>query len=95
MTSKKDSAIVSVKNTEPQFKGQTKGELGNSDVKGIVSRAVGDALKIYLEENPAMPVIIEKWSWRLPQDMLLEKHVNWSNEKMCWQVLAFRKTFRL
>ncbi|MCB0660080.1 MAG: type IIA DNA topoisomerase subunit B, partial [Saprospiraceae bacterium] len=46
------TAIVSVKVPEPQFKGQTKGELGNSDVKGIVSRAVGDALKIYLEENP-------------------------------------------
>ncbi|MEZ4909725.1 MAG: DNA topoisomerase (ATP-hydrolyzing) subunit B [Saprospiraceae bacterium] len=47
------TAIVSVKVPEPQFKGQTKGELGNSDVKGIVSRAVGDALKIYLEENPS------------------------------------------
>lgn len=47
------TAIVSVKVPEPQFKGQTKGELGNSDVKGIVSRAVGDALKVYLEENPS------------------------------------------
>jgi DNA gyrase subunit B len=37
---------------EPQFKGQTKGELGNSEVLGIVSRAVGDVLKYYLEENP-------------------------------------------
>jgi len=46
------TAIVSVKVPEPQFKGQTKGELGNSEVNGIVSRAVGDILKAYLEENP-------------------------------------------
>ena len=45
------TAIVSVKVPEPQFKGQTKGELGNSEVLGIVSRAVGDALKVFLEEN--------------------------------------------
>jgi DNA gyrase subunit B len=46
------TAIVSVKVPEPQFKGQTKGELGNSEVTGIVSRAVGEVLKAYLEENP-------------------------------------------
>ncbi|MEL6988173.1 MAG: DNA gyrase subunit B, partial [Bacteroidota bacterium] len=46
------TAVVSVKVPEPQFKGQTKGELGNSEVSGIVSRAVGKILKHYLEENP-------------------------------------------
>ncbi|MDG1297465.1 MAG: DNA topoisomerase (ATP-hydrolyzing) subunit B [Saprospiraceae bacterium] len=46
------TAIVSVKVPEPQFKGQTKGELGNSEVTGIVSRVVGDILKHWLEENP-------------------------------------------
>ncbi len=46
------TAIISVKVPEPQFKGQTKGELGNSEVLGIVSRCVGDALKVFLEENP-------------------------------------------
>ncbi len=46
------TAVVSVKVPEPQFKGQTKGELGNSEVTGIVSRSVGEALKHYLEENP-------------------------------------------
>jgi DNA gyrase subunit B len=55
------TAIVSVKVPEPQFKGQTKGELGNSEVTGIVSRCVGDVLKAYLEENPIMAKrIIEK-----------------------------------
>ncbi len=46
------TAVVSVKVAEPQFKGQTKGELGNSEVTGVVSRIVGDILKTYLEENP-------------------------------------------
>ena len=45
------TAVVSVKVPEPQFKGQTKSELGNSEVTGIVSRAVGDALNTYVEEN--------------------------------------------
>ena len=45
------TAIVSVKVPEPQFKGQTKGELGNSEVTGIVSRAVGDVIRYFLEEN--------------------------------------------
>jgi DNA gyrase subunit B len=47
------TAVVSVKVPEPQFKGQTKGELGNSEVVGIVSQIVGEALAAYLEENPA------------------------------------------
>jgi len=46
------TGIISVKVPEPQFKGQTKGELGNSEVTGIVSRSVGEALQHYLEENP-------------------------------------------
>ncbi|MFK8054486.1 MAG: DNA topoisomerase (ATP-hydrolyzing) subunit B [Saprospiraceae bacterium] len=55
------TSVVSVKVPEPQFKGQTKGELGNSEVTGIVSRAVGQALKTFLEENPQMSRrIIEK-----------------------------------
>ncbi|MCP3930440.1 MAG: DNA topoisomerase (ATP-hydrolyzing) subunit B [Bacteroidetes bacterium] len=46
------TAVVSVKVPEPQFKGQTKGELGNSEVTGIVSRSVGSVIGHYLEENP-------------------------------------------
>jgi DNA gyrase subunit B len=55
------TAVISVKVPEPQFKGQTKGELGNSEVTGIVSQVVGDVLKHYLEENPsAARKIMEK-----------------------------------
>jgi len=46
------TAIISVKVPEPQFEGQTKTKLGNSEVSGIVQVAVGRALDIYLEENP-------------------------------------------
>jgi DNA gyrase subunit B len=47
------TAIISVKLTNPQFEGQTKTKLGNSDVQGIVSSLVGEGLDDYLEENPA------------------------------------------
>ncbi|SMD05862.1 DNA topoisomerase (ATP-hydrolyzing) subunit B [Pedobacter africanus] len=46
------TAVVSVKVQEPQFEGQTKTKLGNSEVMGAVDIAVGEALGIYLEENP-------------------------------------------
>ncbi|MDE3236691.1 MAG: DNA topoisomerase (ATP-hydrolyzing) subunit B [Bacteroidota bacterium] len=46
------SAIVSVKVPEPQFEGQTKTKLGNSEVSGIVQTTVSKALQAYLEENP-------------------------------------------
>ncbi|WP_336515277.1 DNA topoisomerase (ATP-hydrolyzing) subunit B [Pollutibacter soli] len=46
------SAIISVKVPEPQFEGQTKTKLGNSEVIGIVDSAVSKALTAYLEENP-------------------------------------------
>lgn len=46
------SAIISVKVPEPQFEGQTKTKLGNSDVGGIVQTTVAGALQNYLEENP-------------------------------------------
>jgi DNA gyrase subunit B len=46
------TAVISVKVQEPQFEGQTKTKLGNSDVSGYVNQAVSEALKNYLEENP-------------------------------------------
>ncbi len=46
------TAVISVKLREPQFEGQTKSKLGNSEVEGIVNSLMGDALKTFLEENP-------------------------------------------
>ncbi|MCU0428942.1 MAG: DNA topoisomerase (ATP-hydrolyzing) subunit B [Cytophagaceae bacterium] len=46
------TAVISVKVAEPQFEGQTKTKLGNSEVMGAVDMAVGDLLNTYLEEHP-------------------------------------------
>ncbi len=47
------TAIINVKLTNPQFEGQTKTKLGNSDIKGIVETLVSEGLSEFLEENPA------------------------------------------
>ena len=55
------TAVVSVKVPDPQFEGQTKTKLGNSEVEGIVSSVVNDELGVFFEENPAVAKrIIEK-----------------------------------
>ena len=55
------TAIVSVKVAEPQFEGQTKTKLGNSEVTSVVSQATAAAMDQYLEENPKLAkIIIEK-----------------------------------
>lgn len=52
------TAIISVKVAEPQFEGQTKTKLGNTEVMGAVDVAVGEILNTYLEENPREAKII-------------------------------------
>ena len=52
------TAVISVKVAEPQFEGQTKTKLGNSDVMGAVDTAVGETLYTYLEEHPKEAKII-------------------------------------
>ncbi|VVC00461.1 DNA gyrase subunit B [uncultured archaeon] len=47
------AAVISVKLPRPQFEGQTKTKLGNSEIKGIVESIVGEKLKQFMEENPA------------------------------------------
>ncbi len=55
------TAVVSVKIKEPQFEGQTKTKLGNSEVTGIVQSMINDALSTFLEENPSVAkAILEK-----------------------------------
>ena len=55
------TAVISVKVAEPQFEGQTKTKLGNSEVAGAVQQAVGEALTNYLEEHPKeAKVIVDK-----------------------------------
>lgn len=55
------TAILSIKIPNPQFEGQTKTKLGNSEVRGIVDNITGEALSVYCEENPkTAKIIIEK-----------------------------------
>ena len=55
------TAIISVKIEDPQFEGQTKQKLGNSEARGAVDDIVANQLEIYLEQNPAVAkIIIEK-----------------------------------
>jgi len=55
------TAIISVQVPEPQFEGQTKTKLGNSEIKGLVESLVNDRLGIYFEENPGVAkAIVEK-----------------------------------
>ena len=52
------TAVISIKVAEPQFEGQTKTKLGNSEVTGAVDQAIGEALSYYLEEHPKEAKII-------------------------------------
>ncbi|MCP4568621.1 MAG: DNA topoisomerase (ATP-hydrolyzing) subunit B [FCB group bacterium] len=55
------TAVISARVVDPQFEGQTKTRLGNSEVKGIVERVVGEFLSEYFEENPSVArKIVEK-----------------------------------
>lgn len=55
------TAVISVKISEPQFEGQTKTKLGNSEVRGIVDGVLGESVALYLEENPAVgKIVIDK-----------------------------------
>ncbi len=56
------TAVVSVKLKEPQFEGQTKSKLGNSEVEGIVNSLVGESFKTFLEENPEIGKLVIKKS---------------------------------
>ncbi len=55
------TAVISVKLHEPQFEGQTKTKLGNSEIRSLVEYAVGEKLSNFLEENPSISkIILEK-----------------------------------
>jgi len=55
------TGVISVKLLEPQFEGQTKGKLGNSEIKGLVDSVVFEKLTTFFEENPSViKIIVEK-----------------------------------
>jgi DNA gyrase subunit B len=52
------TAVISIKLTDPQFEGQTKTKLGNSEVRGIVDSIVGEGVSSFLEENPQVAKLV-------------------------------------
>jgi DNA gyrase subunit B len=54
------TCVISVRIGHPQFEGQTKTKLGNSEVEGVINSAVGDGLAKYLEENPSNAKLLAK-----------------------------------
>ena len=73
------TAVISVKIPHPQFEGQTKTKLGNTEVKGIVEAIVNDKLGAYLEENPASPSVSSaRRSTRLGRATRPAKRATWS-----------------
>jgi DNA gyrase subunit B len=90
------TAIVSVKVPEPQFKGQTKGELGNSEVTSIVSQIVGEALKHFWKKiRQRQSVFLKRSFLLLPLVKPPERHEKWYSVKTSLQEVGFRQTRRL
>ena len=83
------TAVVSVKVLEPQFEGQTKTKLGNSEVKGITDVIVSDGLKTFFEEHPQdAKKIIEKQQWLAVLVRAARKARDLTRRKMLWKFPA-------
>ena len=85
------TAVISVKLTEAQFEGQTKGKLGNTEITGLVSKMLYDKLMTYLEENPStartIQAILPLWGKMLNVEKArVDKVIG--NEKLTPVILA-------
>lgn len=90
------SAVVNIKVPDPQFEGQTKTKLGNSDTKGIVEQAVNEKLAEFLDENPGVArAIWRKVSMLAEREKQLEKHVIWPGEKALWTAWRCPESWRI
>ncbi len=66
--------IVSIKIEDPQFEGQTKQKLGNSEARGAVDNIVSEQLMIYLEQHPQVAkMILRNLSWLREQEKQQER----------------------
>lgn len=88
------TAIVSVKVREPQFEGQTKTKLGNSEVKGIVDNIVSDGLKEFLEEHPGEAKSIINKAISAARARQAARHArDLTRRKMRWKSAACRENW--
>lgn len=84
------TAIISVKIEEPQFEGQTKQKLGNSEARTAVDNIVSEQLTYYLEQNPNIAkTICENPFWRREQGKRQERQESLPEEKRLWKVCLY------
>ncbi len=89
------TAIVSVKIENPQFEGQTKQKLGNSEARGAVDSVVSKQLEIFLEQNPAVAkATVEKSVLAQRAREAAERHVISPEENPHWTECRFRASLQ-
>ena len=79
------TCVLSVKIPEPQFVGQTKTKLGNSEVRGMVESILGDMLAAFLDENPGVSRNIILKRSMPPELVKARKAVNCLDERVLWK----------
>ena len=81
------TAVISVKLTAPQFEGQTKTKLGNSEIEGMVNSIVGEALAEYLEEHPPIARKHHRQERSPPPAPATPPATRptWSSARACWR----------
>lgn len=89
------TAIISVKVPEPQFEGQTKTKLGNSEVRGICDTITGSNMAQFMEENPSIAKkMIEKSRNAARAREAARKAREMTRRKTCWKALLYRANWR-
>ena len=89
------TAIVSVKIEDPQFEGQTKQKLGNSEARGAVNSILSTQLEIFLEQNPALPKLrLKNQLWLSGQEKLQEKQEILREENRRWKECLCRENLQ-
>ena len=84
------TAVISVKLPEPQFEGQTKTKLGNSEIKGLVETLVNEGLGTFFEENPPIiKAILERSSMRPGPGKQPGRPRNWRGERGYYRIIPF------
>lgn len=88
------TAIISVKIEDPQFEGQTKQKLGNSEARAAVEGVMSEQLTYYLEQNPQLQkLFVKKLFWLKEQEMLQEKPEK-QQERLHYQWQPFRENLQ-